>query len=97
MSQYRMLKAQIAELQAQADEARQQELETVIADIHQKIDEFGLTAQDLGFAEQPPRGRPKRAAVSPKYQDPKTGKTWSGRGKPPQWIAGKNRDKFLIQ
>jgi len=33
----------------------------------------------------------------PKYGDPKTGKTWTGRGKPPAWIAGvKNRDPYLI-
>jgi hypothetical protein len=33
----------------------------------------------------------------PKYRDPKTGKTWTGRGKPPTWIAGaKNRDAYLI-
>lgn len=32
-----------------------------------------------------------------KYRDPKTGKTWTGRGKPPNWIAGaKNRDAFAI-
>ncbi|WP_042549613.1 H-NS family nucleoid-associated regulatory protein, partial [Ralstonia solanacearum] len=26
---------------------------------------------------------------------PKTGATWTGRGRAPAWI-GKNRDKFLI-
>jgi DNA-binding protein H-NS len=32
-----------------------------------------------------------------KYRDPKTGKTWTGRGKPPLWIAGaKDRQAFLI-
>jgi DNA-binding protein H-NS len=30
------------------------------------------------------------------YQDPKSGATWNGRGKPPNWIAGKNRERFLI-
>lgn len=31
------------------------------------------------------------------YQDPKTGKTWTGRGKPPNWLAGvKDRSAFLI-
>ena len=49
MSQYAELKAQIAKLQAQADEARRAELATVIADIRQKIAEFGLSATDLGF------------------------------------------------
>ncbi len=46
---------------------------------------------------------PKALAVAakpagiPKFQDPKSGKTWTGNGKPPGWIAGvKNRDKFLI-
>lgn len=34
--------------------------------------------------------------VPPKYRDPSSGKTWTGRGKPPVWIAGKNRDQFLI-
>ncbi|MBA5771007.1 H-NS family nucleoid-associated regulatory protein, partial [Escherichia coli] len=23
--------------------------------------------------------------------------TWSGRGKPPNWIVGKNRDRFVIE
>ena len=32
-----------------------------------------------------------------KYRDPKTGKTWTGRGKPPLWIVGvKDRTPFLI-
>jgi DNA-binding protein H-NS len=32
-----------------------------------------------------------------KYRDPATAATWSGRGRVPNWIAGKNRDEFLIQ
>lgn len=98
MSQYAELKAQIEKLQAQADEARHAELVNVIAEIRQKITEFGLSASDLGFAESRRRGRPpKKAPLPAKYQDPKTGTTWSGRGKPPRWIAGKNRDRFLIE
>ena len=43
----------------------------------------------------------KRAAKAtigePKYRDPATGKTWTGRGKPPTWIAGaQDRGAFLI-
>ncbi|MGN4224231.1 H-NS family nucleoid-associated regulatory protein, partial [Burkholderia gladioli] len=34
----------------------------------------------------------------PKYLDPKTGATWSGRGRPPEWIKNaKDRDRFLIK
>ena len=97
MSQYAELKAQIARLQAQADEARRTELGNVIEEIRGKIAEYGLTAQDLGFAVAARRGRPpKKAPLPPRYQDPKSGNTWSGRGKPPKWIAGKNRERFLI-
>ena len=58
-----------------------------------------MTLADLGIAS----GRGKfgkvraRAGVAPKYRDPNSGSTWSGRGKPPKWIAGQNRDQFLIQ
>ncbi len=98
MSQYADLKVQIARLQAQAEEARRTELVNVIAEIRRKIVEYGLTAQDLGFALAARRGRPPRKAPLPaRYQDPKTGSTWSGRGKPPKWIAGKNRERFLIE
>jgi DNA-binding protein H-NS len=97
MSQYSELKAQIARLQTQAEEARRTEIADVIAMIREKIVEYGLSAQDLGFVAAARRGRPpKKAPLPPRYQDPKTGATWSGRGKPPKWIAGKNRERFQI-
>ncbi|WP_213298629.1 H-NS histone family protein [Paraburkholderia sacchari] len=97
MSQYSELKAQIAKLQAQAEDARRTEIAEVIAMIREKIVEYGLSAQDLGFAAAARRGRPpKKAPLPARYQDPKTGATWSGRGKPPKWIAGKNRERYLI-
>ena len=38
-----------------------------------------------------------KGKLRPKYRDPKTGATWSGHARPPQWIAGvKDRTKFLI-
>ncbi|MDP9123268.1 MAG: H-NS histone family protein [Pseudomonadota bacterium] len=44
------------------------------------------------------KSQAKRAGAGvPKFKDPKTGKTWTGMGKPPAWIASaKNRDKFRI-
>jgi len=36
-------------------------------------------------------------AGAPKYRDPASGKTWTGRGKPPNWIVGiSDRSAFLI-
>ncbi|NCY12586.1 MAG: H-NS histone family protein, partial [Burkholderiaceae bacterium] len=39
----------------------------------------------------------KRGKVAPKYKNPATGETWTGRGKAPKWIAGKDRSKFAIK
>ncbi|MPW11069.1 H-NS histone family protein [Paraburkholderia sp. CNPSo 3155] len=42
-------------------------------------------------------GNDVRGPQQAKYADPKTGATWSGRGRAPAWIAGaKDRSKFLI-
>jgi DNA-binding protein H-NS len=97
MSNYKELQAQIVKLQAQAAEARQKEIAAVVAEIQRQMAEFELTPEDLGFTASR-RGRPalKKAPLPPKYHNVRTGETWSGRGKPPKWIAGKNREKFLI-
>lgn len=53
-------------------------------------------------ATQPSRRTRSHQPVPPKYRDPDTGQTWSGRGRTPRWLAaaeaqGQNRDDFLIK
>lgn len=39
-----------------------------------------------------------RGKQPPKYRDPKSGATWSGRGRAPAWLAGaKDLSRFLIE
>ncbi|MBU9640287.1 H-NS histone family protein [Burkholderia gladioli] len=95
MSNYHELLAQLNELTRKASEAREAELKIVIADIRRAIAEYGLTERDLF----PPRlGRPRKEDQKPKprYRDPETGATWTGRGRVPGWIAGQDRERFLI-
>ncbi|MCR4471147.1 H-NS histone family protein [Burkholderia sp. SCN-KJ] len=89
---YQQVKAELEALQQEAEALRQQEVAAVVAEIRGKVSEYGLTEQDI-FG----RKRAAQTPIAPKYRDPKTGATWSGRGKPPAWIAGKNRNRFLIQ
>lgn len=96
MPTYQALQLQIEQLQAQAQEARKRELASVIAEIKQKIIDYDLNLSDLGFIHSKPSRAGAKAPQPPKYKNPHTGQTWSGRGKPPHWIAGKNKDKFLI-
>lgn len=56
------------------------------------------TAKAGAVKARKPKAGAKRAAVKPKYRNPETGVTWTGRGKPPNWIKdAKNRDAFLIE
>ncbi|HHV7521247.1 TPA: H-NS family nucleoid-associated regulatory protein [Burkholderia orbicola] len=96
MVTYLELKAQADALAQQAEDARLAELDSIIAAMREQIAAYGITPEQL-FGRRRAATSPARPPVVPKYQDPKTGATWSGRGKPPQWIAkAKSRDRFLI-
>jgi DNA-binding protein H-NS len=93
MATYKQLTSQLEKLQVQVSSAREKELRTVISQIKEQIADYGITAEDLGFSgKRPAMGK---TALPPKYRNPKTGQTWSGRGRMPAWI-GKNRERFLI-
>ncbi|MHC6050359.1 H-NS histone family protein [Ralstonia solanacearum] len=95
MATYKDLLAQKAKLEEQLAAAHAAELETVIAQTRQIVVEYGLTAEDIGLAAKTKKR--KGGTVPPKYQDPKSGATWTGRGRAPAWIAGKNLDRYLIK
>ncbi|MFJ1260554.1 H-NS family nucleoid-associated regulatory protein [Cupriavidus sp. CuC1] len=105
MASYKRLLAEKEKLEAQLVEVRATEVAGVIEQIQALMAQYELSADDI--APKRRRGRPAAGAVAkapakpkaslpPKYQDPKTGATWTGRGRAPAWL-GKNRDKFLIQ
>lgn len=95
MKSYKELQAEIKSLQEQAEKARQMELANAIADIKAKMQEYGITVDDL--TESRKKSEKRTQSVEPKYRDPASGETWSGRGKAPKWIAGKDRSAFLIK
>ena len=89
------IEAQLAALQAQREEIRQNELKSAIDQVRKLVADYGLTEQDVF---PPARGRSASAGakVAPKYRDSATGATWTGRGKAPKWIEGQDREKFAI-
>ena|SRR5690242_3745799 len=96
MATYRQLVEQMSKVQAQMEAARKKELASTIEQIKAQIAEYGITAEELGFASKRTASRKTTGGLPPKYRDPKTGKTWSGRGRVPAWL-GKRREKFLIE
>ncbi|MCP3728422.1 H-NS histone family protein [Paraburkholderia sp. CNPSo 3272] len=97
MATFKELKAQMAALEAQAEAARAAEYEAVLADIRAKVVDYGFTERDIFGRRRGARTKSSAGVVPPKYRDPKTEATWSGRGRAPNWIKdAKNRDRFLI-
>ncbi len=102
MSKLTALRKQIAALEAQAERIAKAEMSSAIARVKDIMAEFNLTIEHLTQAAGGKRAAKKtnakaKTASVAKYADPKTGKTWSGVGRAPGWIAGaKNRDAFLI-
>ena len=87
---------QRAALEAQIEAARKAEIADAVDRVRALVAEYGLTADDVfGGAKRGPKAG-GRSTVAPKYRDPATGATWTGRGKAPKWIDGKDRAQFVI-
>ncbi|WP_235021210.1 H-NS histone family protein [Caballeronia telluris] len=87
--------AQRNALEKQLSEAREKEARLALIEIVQKMREYGISLHDLiGRKPAPEPVQPQEGAA--KYRDPLTGATWSGRGRAPHWIAGKDREAYRI-
>ncbi|WP_434661454.1 H-NS histone family protein [Paraburkholderia sp. A3BS-1L] len=92
--------AQIEQIQKRANAQKEKEKADAIADMNTKIEKYGIAAGDLKWPTQQATGKKAKAkskALPPKYKDPESGTTWSGHGKAPRWISGKDRSPFLIK
>ncbi|MGV8399227.1 H-NS histone family protein [Pseudomonas aeruginosa] len=98
MATYKELKAQMDALAEKAEAARLAEFQSIVDEIRAKVAEYGITERDIFGARRGRSSGQAKAPVEAKYRDPKTGATWSGRGRAPAWIKdAKNRNRFLIQ
>jgi len=97
---YQELLKQRAALDLQIQQAREREIAEAVAKVRQTVAEYGLTVTDVFPSGRRARGAGNSAAsaakVAPKYRNPATAQTWTGRGKPPRWIQGQDRAAFAI-
>ena len=92
MPSYQELMARKNELDKRIEEVRDTEAKEALATIKQLIDTFGFTVQQV-FPWKPEEKKKAEA----KYYDPESGASWSGRGKPPKWLEGKDRSLYEIK
>ncbi|NLZ09976.1 MAG: H-NS histone family protein [Alcaligenaceae bacterium] len=103
------IEKEILKLQKQAEALRAKQRAPIIRAIIRDMREYQITPEEIIAAFNSKTGKtpkssqaPIKKAVTPKYRDPNTGSTWTGRGKPPRWIteaetSGGSRDQFLIE
>lgn len=107
--QINQAEANVNELREKLAQQKNNERVQAIASAKELIKMHQLSAADLGLAGKNATTRKqtratgdKRLAVAPKYQDPSSGKTWTGRGKTPAWLAaylsaGHGKQDYLIK
>ncbi|ARP95595.1 H-NS histone family protein [Bordetella genomosp. 13] len=111
------IEKEINKLQKRAEVLLTKRRKPVLASIVKSMRDYDITPEEIAAAfgaakpaRTPSAGARRKAAangtatkraVAPKYRHPKTGETWSGRGKAPRWLAaeeaaGADRASFLI-
>jgi DNA-binding protein H-NS len=97
------IQAKISKLQAQAEALASTKSTAGLTKIRDLMEKHGVTLADIEAFVGKRRGRKPgavaatRGVVAAKYLDPKTGATWTGRGRAPAWIANvRDRSKFLV-
>lgn len=107
------IEKEILKLQKQAQALQTKQRGPVITSIIRSMREYDITPEEIAeaFNKKATRSSPRKTAAKPattkrpvaaKYRHPKTGATWTGRGKAPRWITaaeteGQNRNDFLIK
>lgn len=91
---YKVLLQQREALEQQIQQARQAELSEAVAKVRALVTEYELTTEDVFPTTKP---KASRQTVAPKYRNPETGDTWTGRGKAPKWIDGQDRAQYEIK
>lgn len=76
------------DLENKIRQVKESERSMAISEIKRLVDLHGLTAYDI-FDDI-------SIKVSPRYVNPETGEKWSGRGKTPKWLEGKDKSLFEI-
>ncbi len=110
------LETQIRKLQARAQTLREKDRKPALAAIVQQMKTHEISTSEIAEAFEKSSGARRgpardkeasagvgraRKAVAPKYRNPETGATWTGRGRTPRWIldaeqSGGGRDAFKI-
>lgn len=95
MSHLAEIKAQIANLQREADDIIRKERIAVIQEIKEKLENFNISLEELGRKIKTTKSGPRSAAVI-KYQKSEA-EYWVGRGPKPGWVKDVEKNGESIE
>ncbi len=104
------IQKEMQKLEKKMQQLKNKQRKPVITGIVRSMHEYDITPEEIAAAfNRKSSGRKTagarkttvKAPIPPKYKNPQTGATWSGRGKAPRWIAdaeasGISRETFAI-
>lgn len=95
------MKAAQAELEKSMAVAKKAAQKDALAQIVQVAKDHELTAEDIAKAMTPKAKRSSAPKAEPKFKDPNSDATWTGKGRKPDWFkaaedAGTDTSTFLI-
>ncbi|WP_081070869.1 H-NS histone family protein [Burkholderia territorii] len=90
MSEFSNFLNRKAAIEVQISEERFRYRKKVLSEILVAIEEFRFVPDEVFSSRE-------KRKIRPLYFNPKTGETWSGRGKEPLWIRGKDRRMFELE
>lgn len=90
------LKSMLAKVEAEIPKAEARAKAEVRAEIDKMLAGTGLKIDDVLGSAGNSRRSTKGRSVPAKYQDPKTGATWAGRGRSPKWYDKRHPERFQV-
>ncbi len=89
------LLAQKAALEEQIARMKREERSKALEEVRALVEAYGIGAEEI-FAPASRKPRAAKAVVAAKYRNPETGETWSGRGRSPKWLDGKDKSAYAV-
>ena len=105
LSEKEQIEKEIQKLKDDARALQERHRAPALDSIVKAMLEYDIQPEDVSTAYRTATKTSRRSGakqtIAPKYRDPSSGQTWSGRGRTPRWLTaaeeqGRHRDDFLI-
>lgn len=81
-----------ARVQARIAKARTEQAAMLRTRIETMVTQAGMSVSEVLGKLRPGPATARTSKVAPKYRDPATGTTWTGRGRTPRWMPKRKSD-----